>query len=122
MTEKNLQSQMQQEMIDKKIFNQAKEYAFDYADKALERNVYPTDEALENLRVFDEQLPDTISNPLGILELLHTHGSPATVTQIGGRYFGLVNGGIFNLNGSLAGTNPENFLSNCYMYGKLAEL
>lgn len=94
MTEKNLQKQMQQAMIDKKIFNQAKEYAFDYADKALERNVFPADEAIENLNNFDEQLPDYIGEPLGILDLLHKYGSPATVTQIGGRYFGLVNGGI----------------------------
>ncbi|MBI3234074.1 MAG: aspartate aminotransferase family protein [Bacteroidetes bacterium] len=93
MPEKNLQRQMQQEMIDKKIFNQAKEYAFDYADKALERNVYPTDAAIENLHIFDEQLPDSTSDSLGIIELLHRYGSPATVTQIGGRYFGLVNGG-----------------------------
>lgn len=94
MTEKNLQRQMLQEMIDKKIFNQAKEYAFDYADKALERNVYPTAEAIESLNVFDEQLPINIGDSYEILELLHNYGSPATVTQIGGRYFGLVNGGI----------------------------
>jgi glutamate/tyrosine decarboxylase-like PLP-dependent enzyme len=94
MTEKNLHKQMRQEMIDKKIFNQVKEYAFDYADKALERNVYPTDEALEQLSIFDEQLPNNISDPFTILELLHQYGSPSTVTQIGGRYFGLVNGGI----------------------------
>ncbi len=94
MTEKNLHRQMQQEMIDKKIFNQAQEYAFDYADKALERNVFPTDKAIENLLIFDEQLPDNIGDSSAILELLHTYGSPATVTQIGGRYFGLVNGGV----------------------------
>jgi glutamate/tyrosine decarboxylase-like PLP-dependent enzyme len=94
MTEKNLHRKMQQEMIDKKIFNQVKEYAFDYTDKALERNVYPTDEAIEKLHIFDEQLPNNISDSLGIIELLHKYGSPSTVTQIGGRYFGLVNGGI----------------------------
>lgn len=94
MTEKKLHRQMHQEMIDKKIFNQVKEYAFDYADKALERNVYPTDEAIEKLNIFDEQLPNKISDSLEIIELLHKYGSPSTVTQIGGRYFGLVNGGI----------------------------
>jgi len=94
MAEKKLYRQMHQEMIDKKIFNQVKEYAFDYADKALERNVYPTDEAIKKLSIFDEQLPNKTSDSLEIIELLHKYGSPATVTQIGGRYFGLVNGGI----------------------------
>ena len=94
MTKKNIQHQMHQEMIDKTIFNQAKEYAFDYADKAFERNVYPTDDALEKLHVFDEELPDCSGDSSEILELLHTYGSPATVTQTGGRYYGLVNGGV----------------------------
>ncbi|MEP7196098.1 MAG: pyridoxal-dependent decarboxylase [Saprospiraceae bacterium] len=94
MTKKNLHTQMRQEMIDKKIFNQAKEYAFEYVDKALERNVYPTDEAIEKLKLFDEQLPERIANSKEVLEQLHKYGSPATVSQIGGRYYGLVNGGI----------------------------
>lgn len=85
---------MRQEMTDKKIFNQAKEYAFDYADKALERGVYPTEEAIEKLGIFDERLPGKTEDPSGIIELLHKYGSPATVAQIGGRYFGLVNGGV----------------------------
>ncbi|MBT7996154.1 MAG: aspartate aminotransferase family protein [Bacteroidetes bacterium] len=94
MTKSNLHKQMRNEMIDKEIFNQVKEYAFDYADNSLERNVYPTDEAIENLSVFDEQLPEKIGDSKVILERLHKFGSPSTVSQIGGRYFGLVNGGI----------------------------
>jgi glutamate/tyrosine decarboxylase-like PLP-dependent enzyme len=94
MKEKNLQRQMQQEMIEKKIFNQAREYAFDYADKSLERNVFPTEEAIEKLNIFDEKMPNDIGDASEIIDLLHKYGSPATVTQIGGRYFGLVIGGI----------------------------
>lgn len=94
MTKNTLQRQMQKEMVDKEIFNQVKDYAFDYADKALERNVYPTDEAIDKLNIFDEQLPDESGNPKEILEQLHKFGSPSTVAQIGGRYFGLVNGGV----------------------------
>ncbi len=94
MTKNTLQRQMQKEMVDKEIFNQVKDYAFDYADKALERNVYPTDEAIDKLNIFDEQLPDESGNPKKILEQLHKFGSPSTVAQIGGRYFGLVNGGV----------------------------
>jgi glutamate/tyrosine decarboxylase-like PLP-dependent enzyme len=82
------------EMKEKSIFEQAKEYAFDYADKALERNVFPTKEAIEALKIFDEELPKEQNQTSDILKMLHQYGSPATVSQIGGRYFGFVNGGI----------------------------
>ena len=99
MIEKNLhkidiRQQMFQELVDKNIFNQAKEYAFEYVDNALERNVFPTNEAIEGLENFNENLPDLPNNPLDIIKQLHKYGSPATVSQIGGRYFGFVNGSI----------------------------
>jgi len=94
MKNKDLASHMFAELTEKKIFEQAKEYAFDYADKALGRNVYPTNEALENLKIFDESIPYETGDVSEILKLLHQCGSPATVSQIGGRYFGFVNGGI----------------------------
>ena len=59
-----------------------------------ERNVYPTNEAIEKLSVFDEVFPDNSNSSEEVVKLLHEFGSPATVTQIGGRYFGLVIGGI----------------------------
>ena len=90
----DIREQMFHEMLDKSIFNQVKEYAFNYADSSLDRNVYPTQEAIEGLRIFDEDLPLKTNQSAAILEQLHTYGSPATVSQIGGRYFGLVNGGI----------------------------
>ena len=85
---------MFKEMLDQNLFNQAKEYALEYADKSFERNVYPKDIDIANLKEFDENLPDSSGDPGGIIEKLHKYGSPATVSQIGGRYFGLVNGGI----------------------------
>ena len=99
MTNKELQKndireKMFHEMNDKSIFNQVKEYAFEYADNSLDRNVYPTQEAVKGLRKFDEELPKKSAEPSKVLELLNTYGSPATVAQIGGRYFGMVNGGI----------------------------
>lgn len=71
MTETNLLKQMRHEMIDKEIFNRAKEYAFDCADKSVERNVYPTEAAIVKLKVFDEQLQDNLSESKKISELLH---------------------------------------------------
>ena len=90
----NIRENMFSEMKEKKIFNQVKEYAFDYAAKALERNVYPTKEALNGLKIFEEDMPEFPNEPIKILKLLHEFGSPATVSQIGGRYYGMVNGGI----------------------------
>jgi glutamate/tyrosine decarboxylase-like PLP-dependent enzyme len=78
----------------KEIFNQAQRYAFEYADHAFERNVFPTEEAIKNLGNFSEDLPDVTGEAAKILEQLYKYGAPATVSQIGGRYFGLVNGGV----------------------------
>lgn len=93
MTE-SLQEKMFQQMAAKDIFEQAKGYAFDYADKALQRNVFPCNEAIRNLNQFVEDMPDVNADAADILQQLHQHGSPASVSQIGGRYFGLINGGV----------------------------
>ena len=91
---KTIRQKMFAEMADKEIFKLAEACAFDYADKALERNVFPHEQALTQLRQFDEPLPDSPTNPAELIQQLHDHGSPASVSQIGGRYFGLVNGGV----------------------------
>ena len=90
----NLREKMFLEFEEKRVFEHAKKYALDYVDNALERNVYPSDEAIHNLDKFVEDMPDSPSDPLLLLKQLHQYGSPATIAQIGGRYFGLVNGGI----------------------------
>lgn len=90
----NLRASMFAEMADKHLFKQAKACAFEYADRALSRNVFPDDEAIQQLQQFDEPLAETPGNPADIIQQLHDYGSPASVSQIGGRYFGLVNGGV----------------------------
>jgi len=89
-----LRSRMFREMEHKAIFDAARDAAYSYADQALQRNVFPTPEALQNLERFDEPLPDKPGDALKVLHQLHEFGSPASVSQIGGRYFGLVNGGV----------------------------
>jgi len=89
-----LRKTMFQDMVSKEIFKQAQQYAFDYADNAIERNVFPTDEAIKNLEDFIEDMPSAIGSSSDILAQLNQYGSPATVSQIGGRYFGFVNGGV----------------------------
>jgi len=85
---------MFREMEEKEIFKQAQKYAFDYSDSILERNVYPTPEAIADLDKFVEELPESPGNAVEVLELLNQYGTPASVAQTGGRYFGFINGGV----------------------------
>ncbi len=91
---KSIRQKMFAEMVDKSIFELAKEKAFDYADNALERNVFPASPAIDGLKQFEEPLPESSQDATKIIQQLHDYGSPASVSQIGGRYFGLVNGGV----------------------------
>ena len=74
----------------------------------MDRHVYPTQQALSDLAHFDEALPTEPAETTSILEMLHRFGSPATVTQTGGRYYGFVNGGI------LPATLAAKWLSDCW--------
>ncbi len=90
----DIRKRMFDEMGNMNAFDAARDAAYSYAGQAFERNVFPDQQALENLSRFDEPLPDEPGDALEILRQLDTWGSPATVAQIGGRYFGLVNGGV----------------------------
>ena len=89
-----LQKKMFREMEQKVIFRQAQECAFDYADGVRDRNVFPTPEAIADLARFVEELPASTGDAQEIVKQLHRYGSPASVAQTGGRYFGFVNGGV----------------------------
>ncbi len=91
---KKLQKKMFHEINNKQIFEDAKKYAFEYLDKSFDKNVFPSDKAIGNLDKFVEEMPEDSGNGISIIEQLHRYGSPATVSQNGGRYFGFVNGGI----------------------------
>lgn len=88
----NIQSKMLKEIKDKNIFKQAQQYSFEYLESVFDRNVYPTEEALNNLSKFDEELPYSSTNAEEVMEQLNKYGSPATTATIGGRYFGFVVG------------------------------
>jgi len=81
-------------MEQKAVFRQAQACAFDYADGVRERDVFPTPEAIADLDRFVEDLPASTGNAEAIIKQLHQYGSPASVAQTGGRYFGFVNGGV----------------------------
>lgn len=89
----DIRKRMLQEMQTKRAFEAARSAAYAYADGAPERNVFPTDAAIAALAAFDEPLPEAPGDACEIVTMLDRLGSPATVSQIAGRYFGLVNGG-----------------------------
>jgi len=89
----SLQKKMLSEMRDKAIFEQAKGYAYEYADGIEEMDVFPHQERLDDLENLGGALPKTSGDSSEILKLLHQYGSPATIAQTGGRYFGFVDGG-----------------------------
>ena len=91
---KSITDQLRTQALDWQLYEQAKNYALDYMQTVLDRPVFPTADAIKNLAVFREKLPDQPVDPYRVLEKLHQFGSPATVAQTGGRYFGFVNGGI----------------------------
>lgn len=87
-----LQDRMFLEISNKEIFNQAQQHSFEYLENVFDRNVYPTEEALNNLSIFDEELPIDSINAKSVIEQLNKYGSPATTATMGGRYFGFVCG------------------------------
>ena len=76
------------------LLDKARQFAGDYVKILSERPVFPTRESLGSMEILQEPLPESPSDSISVLELLHQIGSPATVAQTTGRYFGFVNGGM----------------------------
>ncbi|SES90332.1 pyridoxal phosphate-dependent decarboxylase family protein [Oceanicella actignis] len=87
-----LRARMFAQLEDKGLFRDAAARAFAYLDTIMERRVFPDDAALAGLAAFDAPLPERGAPAEALIELLDRAGSPATVAQLGGRYFGFVNG------------------------------
>jgi hypothetical protein len=71
----SLQSKMLAEMQDRSLFDQAQNYAFRYLDQVFQRGVYPSEAALEDLKIFEEPMPAQATDGGAALELLHRYGS-----------------------------------------------
>ena len=94
MGKRTIRDEMRSQMAKRELFEQATFYAYAYMDEISDRVVFPTEDAIDRLDVFDEPLADSPCDPAEVLRLLHEYGSPATVAHTGGRYFGFVNGGV----------------------------
>lgn len=89
-----IQNKMFSEILDRSLFEKVTSYGTDYVKNSFDRNVYPTENALEMLLDFEEELPKASGNAHQILDQLQQIGAPNTVSQIAGRYFGFVNGSV----------------------------
>lgn len=89
-----LQNAMFEQFKSGEVFDTALELGKTYLQNICDRNVAPASVAQINLSRLDEPLPEKIGIPDDIIALLNNIGSPATMAQAGGRFFGLVNGSI----------------------------
>lgn len=87
-----IQDKMFLEIKNKDLFRRAQEFSFAYLDSVFDRNVYPTEQAIDDLSKFDEALPVNSTDALSVIDHLNKYGSPATTATLGGRYFGFVCG------------------------------
>ena len=75
----NLRETMLAEQQLKALFEQAKGYAFEYAEAIADRAVFPTPQAIADLEQFVEAMPGHPGDASSILQQLHDYGSPASV-------------------------------------------
>ena len=65
----NIREKMFLEIKDKDLFKRAGDYALEYAENSLDRNVFPDKEAIKNLNLFNEDLPDESFDAVSIINL-----------------------------------------------------
>jgi glutamate/tyrosine decarboxylase-like PLP-dependent enzyme len=75
------------------LLSQAAQRAASYLRRIRQRGVAPTGEAVAALQRFAEPLPAEPVDPAEVLQQLDEIGSPGTIANAGGRFFGFVNGG-----------------------------
>ena len=89
-----LYNDMNEQIRNKELFEEAKKCAYDYMERIECMDVFPSCSSLSELDVLSESLPADPGSPQEIIKVLHEIGSKNTVAQSGGKYFGFVNGGI----------------------------
>ena len=105
-TKKSIQERMFSE-VGSGLFEKAQSYGLEYLSKVFDRNVFPENQALDDLEKFTEEMPTQSEDAGKVIDLLHQFGSPATVATMGGKYFGFVTGSVLPV--SLAAKNLSIF-------------
>ncbi len=89
-----LLNRLRKEREDSSLTTRAADHGAAYLSTVDSRTVYPSPGAIAQLATFHEPLPQGGTDAHDLLDTLHSVGSPGTVAQMGGRYFGMVNGGV----------------------------
>jgi glutamate/tyrosine decarboxylase-like PLP-dependent enzyme len=90
------------------LLNDAAARAARYLDDLRDRRVSPSPSSLQQLSRLDHPLPEQPTTPEAVLEILDRIGSPATIANAGGRFFGFV------LGGSLPAALAANWLAGAW--------
>jgi glutamate/tyrosine decarboxylase-like PLP-dependent enzyme len=96
------------EAVMRKLLENAAQRAITYLESLESRGVAPNPEAIANLAVLDQPLPEGPSEPESVLNLLDKVCSSATMAMAGPRFFGFVIGG------SLPVTLAANWLAGAW--------
>lgn len=83
---------MENELAKGELLDQVTSYAKEYLNREDSFRVYPDEQALKELEIYDEDMPEKSMDSAKVLELLHKYGSNATVHHTGGNYYGFVMG------------------------------
>ena len=75
-----------------RLIDQFAAIAESYISDSTSNPVYPKPDSIQQLQHFKTPLQDHPVSPEAVLDLLNEKGSPATVKNTGGRYFGFVTG------------------------------
>jgi glutamate/tyrosine decarboxylase-like PLP-dependent enzyme len=82
-----------EQQIERALILTAAAQAVRYLAEIRDRRVAPDPAAVDRLRELGGPLPESEMDPAAVLKMLDDIGSPGTVANAGGRYFGFVNGG-----------------------------
>ncbi|MDX1479991.1 MAG: aminotransferase class V-fold PLP-dependent enzyme [Saprospiraceae bacterium] len=85
---------LQDELHSAALFHQVMHGIRAYLGQVEHRHVYPAEQALTSLAVFDEPLANEPVPAAEIIRTLTEYGAPATVASVGGRYYGFVTGSV----------------------------
>lgn len=97
------------------LLEKTKQYAVEYIDSIHQKSPYPEESSLLGLEEFEEPLPVKSIEAMEVIDLLHKVGSKGTTAQIGGRYFGFVNGGLLPV-AHAAEWLADTWNQNCALY------
>ena len=90
------------------LYEDAAQRGISYREAIDKRRVGPLKEGIEGLTRFDEPLPSSSTDPMEVIAMLDSVGSPATMGMAGPRFFGFVIGG------SLPVTVAANWLATAW--------